>query len=99
MLISKKKKNCENFISVHELNLSEDWDGQRYIAIKWESAIALHKPAYWVNIKSLPKSYIKGVIKKLAFKNITQKCEESWDGCFWIQDSAKPDKFLKSYGF
>lgn len=43
-------------------------------AIKWESAIALHKPAYWVNIKSLPKSYIKGVIKNLAFKNITQKC-------------------------
>lgn len=38
------------------------------------SAIALHKPAYWVNIKSLPKSYIKGVIKNLAFKNITQKC-------------------------
>lgn len=59
---------------MHELNLSEDWDGQRYIAIKWESAIALHKPAYWVNIKSLPKSYIKGVIKNLAFKNITQKC-------------------------
>lgn len=56
------------------MNLSEDWDGQRYIAIKWESAIALHKPAYWVNIKSLPKSYIKGVIKNLAFKNITQKC-------------------------